>query len=121
MDSTYSTSSFSGLVSSKRRLVLPPNSSASPKSMQIALAWPMWRYPLGSGGKRVCTRPSYLLVLISSAIRSRRKFEGRGSGAVFSPVFASAVSGFISLILPHTNAENRQGRGGSGKILFIHG
>ena len=42
-ESTHSCSSFSGLVSSKRRLVLPPNSSASPKSMQIALAWPMWR------------------------------------------------------------------------------
>ena len=31
MESTYSVSSFSGLVSSKRRLVLPPNSSARPK------------------------------------------------------------------------------------------
>ena len=43
MESTYSVSSFSGLVSSKRRLVLPPNSSARPKSRQMALAWPMCR------------------------------------------------------------------------------
>src|ERR1700757_4529852 len=85
IDSTYSTSSFSGLVSSKRRFVCPPNSSASPKSMQIAFAWPICRYPLGSGGKRVCTRPLYLLVLRSSAILSRRKLEGRDSGAGLAP------------------------------------
>src|SRR5579872_4289353 len=89
MESTYSTSSFSGLVSSKRRLVCPPNSSAYPKSMQIALACPMCRYPLGLGGKRVCTRPLYLLVFRSSIKRSRMKLEGRDSGA------ASAVSGSV--------------------------
>ena len=32
-----------GLVSSKRRLVLPPNSAASPKFRQMDLAWPMCR------------------------------------------------------------------------------
>ena len=32
-----------GLVSSKRRLHVPPNISATPKSMQMALAWPMCR------------------------------------------------------------------------------
>ena len=36
-------SSFEGLVSSNRRLVLPPNSAARPKSRQMALAWPMCR------------------------------------------------------------------------------
>ncbi|EJX07780.1 hypothetical protein EVA_04110 [gut metagenome] len=36
--STYSLSSFWGLVSSKRRLHTPPNFCARPKSMQIALA-----------------------------------------------------------------------------------
>src|ERR1035438_7720843 len=65
MESTYSCSSFSGLVSSKRRLVLPPNSAARPKLRQMDLAWPMCRYPLGSGGKRVCTRPANLLVFRS--------------------------------------------------------
>src|ERR1035441_7622636 len=76
MESTYSVSSLQGLVSSKRRLVLPPNSSASPKFRQMDLAWPRCRYPLGSGGNRVCTRPPNLLVFRSSRTISRIKFEG---------------------------------------------
>src|SRR5579863_725567 len=102
MESTYSTSSFSGFVSSKRRFVCPPNSSAYPKSMQIALAWPMCRYPFGSGGKRVCTRPLYLLVFRSSAILSRMKLDGRDSGEEFSPVSGSVNDGFIALDLTAT-------------------
>ena len=43
IDSTYSTSSLTGLVSSKRRLQCDPYSSAIPKLRQIDLAWPMWR------------------------------------------------------------------------------
>ena len=43
MFSTYSSFSLLGLVSSKRRLHIPLNFSAAPKSMQIALAWPMCR------------------------------------------------------------------------------
>ena len=39
--STYSWLSFVGLVSSKRRLQRPPNSLAMPKSIEMALAWPM--------------------------------------------------------------------------------
>lgn len=30
-----------------------------PKSMQIALAWPMCKYPFGSGGNRVCILPPF--------------------------------------------------------------
>src|SRR5580704_15791028 len=97
MESTYSVSSFSGLVSSKRRLVWPPNSAARPKSRQIALAWPMWRYPLGSGGKRVCTRPPNLLVLRSSRTASRRKFEGRDSGDGAAAVSVSGFEVFITV------------------------
>jgi hypothetical protein len=41
--STYSTSSFVGFVSSKRRWQTPWFSAAIPKSMPIAFAWPMWR------------------------------------------------------------------------------
>src|SRR5436309_228506 len=96
IESTYSVSSFSGLVSSKRRFVCPPNSSASPKSRQIALACPMCRYPLGSGGKRVCTRPEYLLVFRSSRMMSRMKFEGRDSGGMFAPFSASVSDVFIT-------------------------
>src|SRR5664279_672874 len=89
IESTYSCSSFSGLVSSKRRLVLPPNSAASPKLRQMDLAWPMCRYPLGSGGKRVCTRPLNLLVFRSSRTMSRTKFDGR---SVASAGVVAAVS-----------------------------
>src|SRR5271165_5502296 len=100
IESTYSCSSFSGLVSSKRRLVLPPNSAARPKLMQMDLAWPMWRYPLGSGGKRVCTRPLYLFVFRSSRMMSRMKFERVVASAV--PGAAAAVtsrSGVVIAIL----------------------
>src|ERR1035441_674913 len=110
MESTYSVSSFSGFVSSKRRFVCPPNSSASPKSRQIALACPMCRYPLGSGGKRVCTRPLYLWVFRSSRKMSRMKLERRGSGAAFSPVSASVSDVFIVLILPQNKGRSDSGR-----------
>ena len=43
IESTYSCSSLVGLVSSKRRLHVPPYSSARPKLRQIDLAWPMCR------------------------------------------------------------------------------
>src|SRR3954453_3285613 len=49
----YSCSSLTGLVSSNRRLQWPSNSRAMPKFKHIDFAWPMCRYPLGSGGKRV--------------------------------------------------------------------
>src|SRR5574342_538822 len=75
MASTYSTSSLVGLVSSNRRLQRPPNSDATPKSRQIALAWPMCRYPFGSGGKRVCTRPPCLPALMSWIMMSRIKLD----------------------------------------------
>src|SRR5260370_23203988 len=75
IESTYSVPSFDGLVSSNRRLHFPPNSRASPKLMVIDLACPTCRYPFGSGGKRVCTRPSYLLVFRSSRMISRMKLE----------------------------------------------
>src|SRR5215471_2791584 len=44
-----------GLVSSKRKWQRPPSSWAIPKLSAIALGWPRWRYPFGSGGKRVTT------------------------------------------------------------------
>src|SRR5271170_7922833 len=85
MESTYSCSSFSGFVSSNRRLVLPPNSSANPKLKQMDLACPICRYPFGSGGKRVCTSPSYFLVSRSRSTVSRIKFEGRDSEGELPP------------------------------------
>jgi len=53
MASTYRMSSVDGLVSSNLRLQRPAYSRAMPKLRQIDLAWPMWRKPFGSGGKRV--------------------------------------------------------------------
>ena len=53
MASMYACSSFSGFVSSNRRWQRPPNSLAMPKLSEIDFAWPMWRWPLGSGGNRV--------------------------------------------------------------------
>src|SRR5580692_10014199 len=87
IESTYSVSSFEGLVSSKRRLHLPPKSRARPKFKAIDLAWPTCRYPFGSGGKRVCTRPPYLLVFRSSKMMSRIKLDGVvvGSLMIFFP------------------------------------
>src|SRR5579872_81206 len=55
----------------------------------------MCKYPLGSGGKRVCTRPLYLLVLRSSRKRSRMKLDGRDSGVALAPVSVSVAEGFI--------------------------
>src|SRR5258707_4167998 len=90
IDSTYSVSSFEGLVSSKRRLHLPPNSRARPKFRLMDLACPTCRYPLGSGGKRVCTRPWYLLIFKSSRMRSRMKLEGALSASL------GVLIGFVS-------------------------
>src|SRR5579872_1167737 len=78
--------------------------------MQMALAWPMCRYPFGSGGKRVCTRPLYLFVLRSSMKRSRMKLEGRDSGAGLAPVSVSAAG--VVIIFDLTAKERR--RAGEG-------
>ena len=53
MLSMYSCFSASGFVSSKRRYVSPPCFLATPKSKCMAFAWPMCKYPFGSGGNRV--------------------------------------------------------------------
>src|SRR5215472_913767 len=70
----------------------------------------MWRYPLGSGGKRVCTRPLYLAVLRSSMKRSRMKLEGRDSGAGLVPVSGSAAGVVIIFDLTAKKAGRTGGR-----------
>src|SRR5215218_1017204 len=75
IESMYSCSSFIGFVSSKRRWQRPPNSWAIPKLSAIDLGWPMWRYPFGSGGKRVTTaetRPSRTSAATISRMKSLR-------------------------------------------------
>src|SRR5213076_2995052 len=110
IESTYSVSSFCGFVSSKRRLVCPANSSARQKSRQIALACPMCRYPFGSGGKRVCTRPPYLFVFKSSIMMSRMKFEARVSGTV-TPPSTTEFDFSITLLSLAIELEEYQGAG----------
>src|ERR1700680_385456 len=75
IESMYSCSSLIGLVSSKRRWQRPPNSWAIPKLSAIDLGWPMWRYPFGSGGKRVTTSetlPSRTSAAPISRVKSAR-------------------------------------------------
>src|SRR5215213_2230992 len=75
IESMYSCSSLIGFVSSKRRWQRPPNSWAIPKLSAIAVGWPMWRYPFGSGGKRVTTaetRPSRTSAATISRMKSLR-------------------------------------------------
>ena len=92
MASTYSTSSLVGFVSSKRRLQVPPFSSAIPKFRQIDLAWPMCRYPFGSGGKRVATRPPCFPAARSSATIVRMKSAGAaGEAGVFCSVSSVVI------------------------------
>ena len=57
MAASYSPFSLEGLVSSKRSSILPPYRSAKYELSMAALTCPMWRWPLGSGGKRVTTLP----------------------------------------------------------------
>src|SRR5581483_569720 len=81
--SMYSCSSLIGFVSSKRRWQRPPNSWAIPKLSAIDLGWPMWRYPFGSGGKRVTTsetRPSRTSAATISRMKSLRSGVARLSG-----------------------------------------
>jgi len=77
MASTKSCFSFVGLVSSKRRWQMPPNSCARPKFRQMDFACPKCRYPFGSGGNRVTT----LLCLPearSASMICLMKFEAEG-------------------------------------------
>src|SRR3954467_15156290 len=81
--SMYSCSSLIGLVSSKRRWQRPPNSWAIPKLSAIDLGWPMWRYPFGSGGKRVTTSET-LPSRTSAAPISRMKSVRSGAAGLWA-------------------------------------
>jgi hypothetical protein len=60
---------------------------AIPKLRQTDLACPIWRYPFGSGGNRVATRPWNLFVLMCSSIISLIKSDGGGESFwTISPV-----------------------------------
>src|ERR1700759_3940577 len=102
MDSTYSTSSLVGLVSSMRRLQTPPNSRAMPKFRQMLLACPMCKYPFGSGGKRVWMR-GYFCSPTCFATISRIKSDGAGAAAAF------VFSVFGLLILSDEERNRKRG------------
>ena len=59
-----------GVVETK--IAVAPELAAIPKSRLMALACPMCRYPLGSGGNRVTTRPVFPAAT-SAATISRMK------------------------------------------------
>src|SRR5437016_4011092 len=59
-----------------------------PKFRQIDLAWPMWRYPFGSGGKRVRICACFA-AFISSATMSRMKSDGVGGDSSWFGVVIS--------------------------------
>src|SRR5438093_11720950 len=111
MASTYSTSSFVGFVSSKRRLQVPPRSSATPKFRQIDFAWPMCRYPLGSGGNRVATRPSCFPATMSSSTIARMKSTG---GAAVDALSSDILCELFYPVRPPDRL--RQGYGGPPKL-----
>src|SRR5262249_53239437 len=99
--SMYSCSSLIGLVSSKRRLQCPPNSWAIPKLSAIDLGWPMWRYPFGSGGKRVTTSDT-LPSRTSPATMSRMKSLRSG---------AAGLSALTPLpLIPRSVVQGKGGR-----------
>ena len=81
MDSTYSTSSLVGLVSSKRRLHLPLFSSATPKFKADGLGVADVKVSVGLGRKPGRNASIMLLFLMSSATMARMK-SGPGVVAV---------------------------------------
>jgi len=97
MPATKLASSVSGLVSSNRSLQTPLNSRASSKSAVIAFAWPMCKYPFGSGGNLVWTRPPKAPVALCSTTTSWTKFAAVGRFDV-SAILTS---------MPSSNATNR--------------
>ena len=57
------------------------------KSMASAFAWPMCRYPFGSGGKRVCMWVSPFSFMSSSMNSSIKFFGARISSMVIQKPF----------------------------------
>src|SRR6516164_2910902 len=117
----YSCSSSIGLVSSKRKWQRPPSSWAIPKLSAIALGWPRWRYPFGSGGKRVTTSetlPSRTSAATISRMKSRRSGEaGVRALARLSLVISIRVVQYV----PARDAEIRRCRSGRGRRQRILG
>src|SRR6185295_7412211 len=103
IESTYSCSSFVGFVSSNRRLNLPAYSCARPKFRQMLLACPMCRYPFGSGGNRVCTRPLFLPAARSVSMICWMKLRDDGLSPRDSSVCGGVVVVAISNPLPATS------------------
>src|SRR5450756_85072 len=116
MASMYSCSSLVGFVSSKRRWQRPPNSRAIPELRQIDFAWPMWRYPFGSGGKRVTTvwcRPSRR----SAATISRMKSPRSGEDGVWLLTGATIAQGSAAASAIPRQRTRGEGRGAGESLL----
>ena len=86
----YSILSASGFVSSIRKMNFPPYILAYSELMIAAFAWPMWGYPLGSGGNLVTTWPCTAPCSSGRPFLSSLCFGARISGKL------SAISSFCS-------------------------
>src|SRR5499425_508115 len=81
--------------------------------MWMALAWPMWRYPLGSGGKRVTTLPPKRPERLCASMISRTKLEGRVS-SVMGPIVSPRVR-LGARLFPDRTEEALHGRDDGGQ------
>src|SRR5690606_2506612 len=79
MASTNSCSSLIGFVSSKRKLTGALYFIPNPKFRQIEEAWPICKYPLGSGGNLKDKSVLSYFSFKSSSIICSRKFKGADS------------------------------------------
>lgn len=64
--------------------------------MQMDFACPMCKYPLGSGGKRVRTRPLCVLLIRSASIISSRKLRGEPSSTLSLFAFSVILPGIVT-------------------------
>src|SRR4029077_11495587 len=107
----YSCSSLIGLVSSKRKWQRPPNSWAIPKLSAIALGWPRWRYPFGSGGKRVTTYETLPSRKSGATVRPRDSALARVAGEDLADEIASfgrgRSAGAVARHLDQSSAVHR--------------
>ena len=90
-----------------------------PKLRQTDLACPIWRYPFGSGGKRVATRPWNLSVLRCSSIISLIKSDGGGwVGCTMEWVPFDPSTSPLNISYPARLARPTGARREVGKVLW---
>ena len=121
MDSTYSTSSLVGFVSSNRRLQSPPNSRARPKFRQIDFAVSDVQVPVGFGREPgvdspvVLSAANILVDDVANEVLSWRLHRfGHGSDLLMNrlrPAFRNGARGASTCMRHHSlrSPESRVG------------